>query len=608
MRICSLRRPLWHRRPVISVGWLNVRKSLTTESGLRQIGPLSEYFRLVSEKRLRPDEDQMRTIVELQRLCEDLLDYEPPELSDLSEQSPVTLLARSAIVTPNDESRDVVRLADEEEVHGPKGLWIHGEVGTGKTMAMDLFYESVPIQRKKRVHFNAFTVSAFARIHEWNKRSRPNNLHVTELVARDLFRDSWLLCFDEFQITDVATASVMRQVFKNMFKLGAVMVATSNRAPEDLYKGGFHREYHSPFVDLLKERCEILHLRGKVDYRSEMLKEHPTPRTDDTYFRLDNPAEVDAFIERVSNLFYGQQIKRDKLTLYGREVIVPKAADGKALYTFEELCGSEGKPLGPADYLLICQRYHTIVVQSVPRMGLAQKNEARRFITFIDAAYENGVTVIISADHSPESLFLTTKDPVDEETADAFMHKEMLGDLMGSTRRGTGMKEAGEDRLSGLAIFTGAEEQFAFKRAVSRLLEMRSQLWTSRVHSPVKVDFSPAVTGLPGECQPSPTHPTSLPSVGNVTLSPYYDPRHDKIQGDDFGDEASYRGYLKMYQRFNPDEGPVKLDRESQKPRFPDRHFWAMGDWGPRAGKWGQGVRAFFGGKKREGSEGEEGR
>ncbi|TPX68091.1 hypothetical protein SpCBS45565_g03327 [Spizellomyces sp. 'palustris'] len=557
-------------------------------------GPLSEYFRLVSEKRLRPDEDQMRTIVKLQRLCEDLLDYTPPELSDLSEQSPVTLLARSANVPPNDESRDVVRLADEEEIQGPKGLWIHGEVGTGKTMSMDLFYDSVPIQRKKRVHFNAFTVSAFARIHEWNKRSRPNNLHVTELVARDLFRDSWLLCFDEFQITDVATASVMRQVFKHMFKLGAVMVATSNRAPEDLYKGGFHREYHSPFVDLLKERCEVLHLRGKVDYRSEMLKQHPTARTDDTYFRLDNSAEVDAFIQRVSNLFYGHQM--------------PKAADGKALYTFEELCGSEGKPLGPADYLLICQRYHTIIVQSVPRMGLAQKNEARRFITFIDAAYENGVTVIISADHSPESLFLTTKDPVDEETADAFMHKEMLGDLMGSTGRGTRMKEAGEDRMSGLAIFTGAEEQFAFKRAVSRLLEMRSQLWASRVHSRVKVDFEPAVTDLPSGRQSSPPSPIPLPSEGNRTLSPYYDPRHDKIQQDDFGDEASYRGYLKMYQRFNPDKGPVKMDRESRKPRFADRHFWAMGDWGSRAGKWGQGVRAFLGGKKREGSEGEEGR
>ncbi|RKO87464.1 AFG1-like ATPase-domain-containing protein, partial [Blyttiomyces helicus] len=405
----------------------------------RLAGPLGEYFRLVTEKKLKPDEDQMRLVVKLQRLTEDLLDYTPP----VATPSLPSLVRRQRGwpgASPTGP-RPYVR---------PRGIWIHGEVGTGKTLAMDLFYTAIPVERKKRVHFHAFMVSAFAKIHDWQYVLTWTDSSFY-LVARDLVQDAWLICLDEFQVPDVATATVVRQLLSSMFELGAVLVATSNRKPDDLYKGGFNRDRHGGFIDLIKDRCDEFHIRSKVDYREEMVK-----------------AQVPSMV---------------------------------ALFTFEELCGSDGmvgrlsflaisrliycpgdfstKPLGPADHLTICRKYHTIVVQSVPRMGLAQKNEARRFITFVDAAYENKVKLIISADADPTSLFITTEDPITnpDDSSDAFMHREMMGDLLGTTGRGRLATTAKETQLMMLAILTGEEEKFAFRRAVSRLCEMRGAEW-----------------------------------------------------------------------------------------------------------------------------------
>ncbi|KAI9106032.1 AFG1-like ATPase-domain-containing protein [Phlyctochytrium arcticum] len=607
---CTARGKLWPTA-------LLHRRQFATD--IQPIGPQSEYFRLITNKSIRPSEEQLRLVVQLQKLCEELIDYQPPEIPGRmvtssaregnNEQSAAPILGASP-------SSDLVYVPSMNEYFGPKGLWIHGNVGTGKTLAMDLFYNSLPISRKKRVHFNAFTVSAFAKLHAWNNRPRPHNLHVTELVAQDLLHEAWLLCFDEFQITDVATASIMRQILRHMFVKGAVMVATSNRAPEDLYKGGFHREHQSTFVDLLRDRCEVAYLRSKTDYRSEALKENldsPDQNDEkrDVYFLLDSEESVQRFVLRVTEVLAGKTVRRESFQSYGRTVSIPKAAGNIAIFTFDELCG---QPWAPADYLLLCCSCPTIILQSVPVMGLVQKNEARRFITFIDACYENRCQLILSAEAAPDQLFITTNDgsPLDNnasESADSVMHKEMLGDLLGMTPQGS---HVGRDRL---AIFTGEEERFAFRRAVSRLYEMQSRRWATLQHMPQAVEFAEGVGRAFGE---EPTLQSleavssadngaddavadfiaaqSAPSPVSSTTNDTTKRRHTPAT-DDFGDEASFAGYLKMYERFNPDNAdPIKIlaERDGNRPTFLSRHIWSLGEWGSKAGKWGQGVAAFI--------------
>ncbi|TPX57447.1 hypothetical protein PhCBS80983_g03837 [Powellomyces hirtus] len=585
------------------------RRTLSTD--LAQIGPLPEYLRLVSEKKLRPDEDQMRAVVKLQRLCEELLEYTPPIPKSSVGGGQTRTFTTDEHIEANTSRCDMVATSTGEDlISAPKGLWIYGEVGTGKSMAMDLFFNSMPSKRKKRVHFNAFIVSAFAHMHQWSQRSKPSHIHVTELVAQDLFDEAWLLCFDEFQITDVATATVLRQVLHHIFRMGGVVVATSNRDIQDLHKGGFHRERHSPFIDLLSERLEVIHLRGKIDYREQMMiDEGISGKHNGVYYRLDDPDDVDAFIARVAKLFFGTRLRKETFKVYGRDVVVKKAANGMALVTFDELCGTTANPMGPADFLMLCQRYHTIVLQSIPRMGLEQKNEARRFITFVDAAYENKVRLVMSADADPEHLFILTGDPAREESSDQFMHREMMGDLMGMTQRGTNMARSGSrfGDVGRLAIFTAKEEEFAFKRAVSRLKEMRTEAWTKAAHIPRGVDFGASVADN-GRCgddaEPYVSHHDSH-ALSSSSQEPALDasPRHGETNtyaSDDFGDEASYAGYIRQYKRFNPDDNLEVNTNDTRRGKgrnslnLPERHFWGMGLWGAKAGKWGVGVKAFW--------------
>ncbi|TPX31251.1 hypothetical protein SmJEL517_g05359 [Synchytrium microbalum] len=583
---------------------LAVRRSFATQieqpqSGLAQIGPLAEYQRRIAINLMKPNEAQFLSIVKLQRLTEDLLDYQPPVvIRPYSNKSKAIAMTGDAPPTePNSDARSMIPIItdDTTEVIGPTGLWIHGEVGTGKTLCMDMFYDSLPIEKKRRIHFHNFMLDAYRRINEWQNHPDPSvrSSHVMSHVARDFVGESWLLCFDEFQVTDIATATVVRQLFTHMFKLGAVVVATSNRAPDELYKGGFQREHYAPFIDLLNDRCEVLNLKSKEDYREMMLKESPVSAELDVYYRRDDPDQAKAFVQRVSKLFYGLELTKAEFNIYGRTVVVPKQAKGLALLTFDELCG---QPLGPADYLQLCSLYHTIVLQSVPRMGLLQKNEARRFITFIDAAYENKVKLILSADEDPENLFNIVADPAAEEDSDTFMHREMMGDLMGLTKRG---KRMNSHDIMKLAIFTGADERFSFARAVSRLREMRSSLWALQEHSPQHVN-NEASPQYSKPATTSPNSPATSAASSEPTIEPseYHTLNHHS-QSDDFGDEASYRGLIKQYARFNSQTSLADTvrnainekmsERNADKPKFKDPHFWGMGKWGKRAGIWGIG-------------------
>ncbi|KAJ3179764.1 hypothetical protein HDU85_004765 [Gaertneriomyces sp. JEL0708] len=562
-------------------------------------GPLSEYNRLVTSKQLKPDEDQLRAVVKLQKLSESILDYSPRDLPRIGQNR------NDETKSPNDakgsyaQGNKLVHVGGPNEYDAPKGLWIHGEVGTGKTMMMNLFFDFMPLARKKRVHFDAFMIMLFGKIHAWNNRPRPYDLHVTHLVAREIVEESWLLCFDEFQITDVATALIMRQVLQEIFLMGGVVVATSNRAPQDLYKGGFHRGHHSPFIELLAERCETMHLRGTKDYREVILngtdyrhnncqnqaRRHILGTLCITllvlgmagliqwcFGRCDVDQEAATFNALVTSLVNVRQMTSRRLAVYDRELLVPVAGEGTAIYTFAELC----EKARPADYLVLCQHHHTIVVRDVPVMDLSKKNEARRFIAFVDAAYENQVHLFISAASDPDGLFVANSAKVDID----IMHLDMISTMLSATRNSS-------SDVTNLSLFTGEEEKFAFRRAVSRLKEMRSSVWSERQHRPQPVNFVKA--GDEGRMLDD-----NMGGQDERRLRTSTD--EFPVPGDDFGDEASYHGYLSMYQRFNPDEIPrdVLAEREADKPRFADRHFWSLGEWGVKAGEWGKGARAFW--------------
>ena len=300
----------------------------------------------------------------------------------------------------------------------PRGLYIHGGVGRGKSMLMDLFFAEVHIEAKRRVHFHAFMLDVQARLHALRQASGKRDPLVQ--VARDLAAGTRLLCFDEFHVFNIADAMILGRLFEALFDRGVVVVATSNWPPDRLYENGLNRVRFLPFIDLLKERLEIVALDGPVDYRLLMLHDLPVyhyPLGDEATRALDGifralagdaepaPAELEVGLRRLE---------------------VPCAAGGVARFTFADLCA---QPLGPADYLAIGRHYHSVVLDGVPLLRPHRRNEARRFITLIDALYEARVM-----------LFLSAAGPADE-------------------------------------LYPEGDGAFEFRRTASRLMEMQSREW-----------------------------------------------------------------------------------------------------------------------------------
>jgi len=282
----------------------------------------------------------------------------------------------------------------------PQGLYLYGGVGRGKSMLMDLFFETAPVERKRRVHFHAFMLEVHRRLHGMrNARAGRADRSVDESLpelAREMADEAWLLCFDEFHVTDIADAMILGRLFTALFEHGVVVVATSNWPPGDLYKDGLQRELFLPFIALLKQRLDVLELAGPVDYRMDRL------RGVRVYHHPLGPASRRAMEETFAALSEGSAVKPAALWTQGRKVEVPKAAGGVACFTFDELCA---RPLGAADYLAIATHFRTVMIDQVPVLQEAQRNEAKRFMTLIDALYEHKVKVVIAADGPPEAIY-----------------------------------------------------------------------------------------------------------------------------------------------------------------------------------------------------------
>ncbi len=350
-------------------------------------GPLAHYRALVASGAIRPDPAQELAAEKLESLAHALAGYEP------------------AAGRGGWKERFGLGRRRQEP---PQGLYIYGGVGRGKSMLMDLFFRLAPVDRKRRVHFHAFMQEVQAMLNDVRRREAEDSLRarsrgrprarddIVALVAQRFAADAWLLCFDEFQVEDIADAMILGRLFEALFEAGVVVVATSNRPPRDLYKDGLQRELFLPFIALIEERLDLLHLDSGIDYRLESM------RTMNVYLTPLGPrtdAELRAYFRRLS---HGVEAGPETLVVKGRSITIPMAADDIAFTGFKELCE---RPLGPADYLAIAGRYDVLVLAGIPRLAPEQRNAAKRFVTLIDALYEHRVKLICSAERRPEELY-----------------------------------------------------------------------------------------------------------------------------------------------------------------------------------------------------------
>src|SRR5215475_4207746 len=290
--------------------------------------------------------------------------------------------------------------ADKEEP--PCGLYVHGEVGRGKTMLMDLFFQQSAVEHKRRAHFHEFMAEVHERIYGYRQNIARGEIpdgDVIALTAASIFDQAWLLCFDEFHVTDIADAMILGRLFAKLFELGTVVVATSNVAPEDLYKGGLNRALFLPFIAQIENHMDVRRLDARTDFRLEKLagvKMWLVPDDDEASVALDK-----AWARMTGNA----PCRPRDISIKGRILHVPCASHGVARFSFADLCL---KPLAASDYLRLARDYHTIMLDHVPVMDYPDRNAAKRFISLIDTLYDNGVKLMASASADPVSLYLAT--------------------------------------------------------------------------------------------------------------------------------------------------------------------------------------------------------
>jgi cell division protein ZapE len=281
-----------------------------------------------------------------------------------------------------------------------KGIYIHGSVGRGKTMLMDMFYELVPAKRKKRIHFNDFMADVHNRIHAHRQKFQAGESREKDPippVASQLFAEAWILCFDEFSVTDITDAMILSRLFEQLFSKGCVLIATSNVEPVNLYKDGLSRELFLPFIDLLNEHVDVLSLDSPTDYRMEKTNQLPvylTPLNDDTRSKMDEAWSLVTAGKTITETY--------EIENKGRKIPVPASVTGTARFSFNDLCA---KPLGASDYIAITGEFHTVVLDDVPQLGNHKRNESKRFITLIDILYDKKIRLFISAEKPADDLY-----------------------------------------------------------------------------------------------------------------------------------------------------------------------------------------------------------
>jgi len=321
----------------------------------------AQYERLVADKKIRSDGAQRHVLAALEALETQL-------------GKSKKLFAKKALAA--------------------RGLYIWGNVGRGKSMLMDLFFEHVPAHKKRRVHFHAFMQEVHARIHQLRQEGKGDPV---ALLAQELAAQAGLLCFDELQATDVTDATLLSRLFSGLFEAGVTIVSTSNHPPASLYTGGVQRERFAKFIALIEEHMQVMALSSPDDYRHMQAKS-----LERVYFYPLGP-DADAFVERsVKRLAGDTKSEQATLSVQSRTTLFTLYGKNIGRFSFHQLCETA---LGPADYLALAKRLDTIILTGIPELSAEKRNEAKRFVTLVDTLYERKVTLICTAAVPPESIY-----------------------------------------------------------------------------------------------------------------------------------------------------------------------------------------------------------